>query len=437
MAIGRMLDSVKVAAEVVVTSLDPRPFEDLAIESKQGWDWLPLNPVHEGVAELFDPKIINSIFASQAVKSAIVECSGHPRTLQSLYLDAKRYPIDHPPDHLELIRNLVANCAINITRDMLKPVILQSNVPVNGTLSSSSTLTYKDLAARSIYLNSLRPDDTFFVPLKSTVLMRKFAQQHHDSESDRLDAAVAHVLEQLFAAADHTSFVSFEQFRAHFELLRRLLKRKRTYLSKQYPLAQYFGFNPETVTFYTTRTFNSCLLPKTFAESCDQGVLSDTKTIFTYPHNNPGFYATLMQRKRKENKKDRILLCWETRLSADNATTVTEQGVDEMVRKHALTMQAVQEALDFSADPAPDVYLIILAYRRVSKYQAATLANIPANTIVMNREALMKLYGAFQFRASFLADTLGEWELRRSNKLDFEAMAAGSRESDQSMQPRG
>eukprot|EP00742_Colponemidia_sp_Colp-10_P002423 GILJ01002583.1.p1 GENE.GILJ01002583.1~~GILJ01002583.1.p1 ORF type:complete len:749 (-),score=74.63 GILJ01002583.1:125-2371(-) len=431
LAIGLMLDREDIAADVVVSSLDPTAFAEFKTESKRGWDWLPLNPVHEGVDKLFDPKI-NPVFATKAVKTAVVECSGHPRTLQTLYFEALKYSAQHPPGFLDLIAKLVMKCNVLITLDMLRPVILQRAVPVNGKLPSSTT-TYKDLAARSIYLNSLSPGAHSFLPLMSTVLMRKFAEVHRHFKSDPLDDAVAHVLGKLFAAADHISPVAFEQFHAHFELLRRLLTLENdvdTSLNSQYPLAEFFGFDPFTVNFYTTGT-RSCLLPNPFAASREQGVLSDTETIFTYPHSNPGFDATVMQKKSKGHQ-GKILLCWETRLSSGNATTV--QGAAEVIEKHALTINAVKEALGDSSEPAPDVYLIILAYRRVPNYHAATVANIPAGIIVMDREALMNLYGPFQFRASFVADTLEELEqLRQLPKRSLQ-MAGGSSESDSERQ---
>eukprot|EP00742_Colponemidia_sp_Colp-10_P011160 GILJ01012371.1.p1 GENE.GILJ01012371.1~~GILJ01012371.1.p1 ORF type:complete len:494 (-),score=59.73 GILJ01012371.1:474-1955(-) len=368
-AIGTFLEQTPkpYLSDAIVSSLDAKYFGVYSAGSSREWVWLPLGRLYDGATQLFDVNK-HAHFGSEAVQQAIVECSGHPRSLETLY----RLATANPSFTAQQLRErLVEVCQIIPTLGMLVLVIL--GLPVHPEAKpDGSERTYRELAAASVYLNNAPPTDAKFTPQMSTILMWKFVHEveRTSSVADRIHFDLARALRRLLESASFMAPPIFEVFHAEFELCRRLLSQgQTTTLAKQYPLAQSPGWDPANVSFVLS---GSAIARETELFHNAPAVLSDCEIVRTYPHSNPGFDSTSVQ-KRLDDKD--LLLCFETRWSEDVSSTT----LDAASVKHKIQMTADSFNLALKANPGidmtiKDVVLVLASYRDVPKYQKESIA---------------------------------------------------------------
>eukprot|EP00743_Colponemidia_sp_Colp-15_P008964 GILK01009781.1.p1 GENE.GILK01009781.1~~GILK01009781.1.p1 ORF type:complete len:829 (+),score=113.02 GILK01009781.1:316-2487(+) len=365
--IGHFLDHPEFDSDVIVSSLDPTVFAKYTCGSQRQWNWLPLTPLV--AAESLFKRVRHSM--TEPVRSAIAECCGHPRTLQNLHYRVNK--ATEPPSFGDLIDYLVSMAQMRPNFAMVKPAVLGQLVNLDDCPDGSNN-TYLQLAMNSMYLNTIEPDQTEFIPKMSTILMRKFAGQIYTRESDPLEAKFAGVLNKLLDMSLQMPPASFESFHAHFELCRQtLLQDQVTSVKDNYKDAM--SWSTEDLGALKLQISGSSIVRSESFFPTVPNVLNECGVVRTYPHSNPGFDASVLYNCYRHSSTEgsgqdlrKLALFFETRYSANDSTT--KLTAEEVIEKTCLTMEAFHGALKAGNVVEPsnvDVCLVVVAYRNVSE----------------------------------------------------------------------
>jgi len=227
--------------------------------------------------------------------------------------------------------------------------------------------------------------------------------------------AVARAIMAMLDLEPNFTWQQYEQFHAHFEILKRTLFSGTLVTVSGIYLGAAQAANSNDPSFRLSCKSSVCKWPSHFPHSLTSNPESNpafsaeflAQHVFIPHAGNPGFDLAYFE---KSEKGDPIIICVECRFS--EPTAATKLNRDAVLEKRKNTIEQFRPyfegvSLGGLTVTEENLFLVICAFRYVTK-NAKT--NLPKNTLVLDRDMLVSLYSpSLASRPQFLVPlTVGE-----------------------------
>ncbi len=453
-AIGQLLSN-DTEFNAIVSTLDASPVRREHTSSGRRIAWVPLPALHLlDAISLFKDVLSSQDLSSQGrrcIKLCISDCNGHPRSLERLAVTLNNSRgLALAGDYVSIMNilakemsNLYPLLEIQYVKLALqgKPCPLAMEVPIQ---EGRECPTVASLVSQGVFINALEEADEarVIVPRLSPLLLRRYALSLAAN-----DQPIAKCLTFMLATESNFSGLTYEQFHAWWEVLRRHLLPSSTSsssssssqpaglmttLSKWYGLAtsSEYGTDPA---FIVRPKAGVLLLDDVFPPSSADVMASGhllsfdalTNNVLLPKAGNKGFDMVIFE--QKANCEGYIAINIECKFSAAESKTTLEKAAiwDKhtlMMRQYANLMKgkgpAVLKQLSLGKT---DLYLVIIAFRKIPKNYPEIDRREGHHLITLGRKILQALYTpTLSSRPQFLASLEGNQE--QGEEEDMKAM---------------